>query len=81
MDWMESVRTYIKVVDEGSFNQAARKLNTTSSAVSKRIHFLEQRIGVQLLKRTTRIFKPNGSGRFVLSTRKSPIRTMAITGG
>ncbi|WP_337918909.1 LysR family transcriptional regulator, partial [Vibrio cholerae] len=39
---------------EGSFNGAARKLNTTSSAVSKRIHWLEERIGVQLLKRTTR---------------------------
>lgn len=62
MDWMESVRTYIKVVDEGSFNQAARKLNTTSSAVSKRIHFLEQRIGVQLLKRTTRSLSQTEAG-------------------
>ena len=25
MDWIESVKTYIKVVNEGSFNQAARK--------------------------------------------------------
>lgn len=62
MDWMESVRTYIKVVDEGSFNQAARKLNTTSSAVSKRIHFLEQRIGVQLLKRTTQSLSQTEAG-------------------
>ncbi|OEF25292.1 LysR family transcriptional regulator [Vibrio rumoiensis] len=62
MDWIESVRTYIKVVEEGSFNQAARKLNTTSSAVSKRIHFLEQRIGVQLLKRTTRSLSQTEAG-------------------
>lgn len=54
MDWMQSVRSYIGVVEEGSFNGAARKLNTTSSAISKRIHMLEERIGVQLLKRTTR---------------------------
>lgn len=54
MDWLSSVQTYIRVVDEGSFNGAARRLNTTSSAVSKRIHWLEERIGVQLLKRTTR---------------------------
>ncbi|MBD1577433.1 MULTISPECIES: LysR family transcriptional regulator [Vibrio] len=62
MDWIESVRTYIKVVEEGSFNQAARRLNTTSSAVSKRIHFLEQRIGVQLLKRTTRSLSQTEAG-------------------
>lgn len=54
MDWIQSVQSYIRVVDEGSFNGAARKLNTTSSAISKRIHWLEERIGAQLLKRTTR---------------------------
>ncbi|MEZ8100485.1 LysR family transcriptional regulator [Vibrio bivalvicida] len=54
MDWIQSVQSYIRVVDEGSFNGAARTLNTTSSAISKRIHWLEERIGVQLLKRTTR---------------------------
>ncbi|MFC5079426.1 HTH-type transcriptional regulator DmlR [Vibrio thalassae] len=54
MDWMSCINTYIRVVEEGSFNGAARRLNTTSSAVSKRIHWLEDRIGVQLLKRTTR---------------------------
>ncbi len=54
MDWNEAIRSYIRVVDEGSFTSAARRLNTTSSAVSKRIHWLEDRVGVQLLKRTTR---------------------------
>ncbi|MGF1909959.1 LysR family transcriptional regulator [Vibrio kasasachensis] len=54
MDWLQSVKSYILVVDEGSFNGAARRMNTTSSAISKRIHWLEERIGVQLLKRTTR---------------------------
>ncbi|SEF55824.1 LysR family transcriptional regulator [Vibrio hangzhouensis] len=54
MDWISCINTYIRVVEEGSFNGAARRLNTTSSAISKRIHWLEERIGVQLLKRTTR---------------------------
>ncbi len=62
MDWIESVKTYVRVVEEGSFNQAARRLNTTSSAVSKRIHYLEQRIGVQLLKRTTRSISQTEAG-------------------
>ena len=54
MDWILSVESYVNVVDEGSFNGAARKMNTTSSAISKRVHWLEEKIGVQLLKRTTR---------------------------
>lgn len=54
MDWIQSVQSYIRVVDEGSFNGAARKMNATSSAISKRVQWLEERIGVQLLKRTTR---------------------------
>ncbi|RJX69680.1 LysR family transcriptional regulator [Vibrio sinensis] len=54
MDWLQNVQSYLLVVDEGSFNGAARRMNTTSSAISKRVHWLEERIGVQLLKRTTR---------------------------
>lgn len=62
MDWLQSVQSYIRVVDEGSFNGAARKMNTTSSAISKRIHWLEERIGVQLLKRTTRTVTQTEAG-------------------
>ena len=54
MDWILNVKSYVKVVEEGSFNGAARELNTTSSAISKRVNWLEERIGTQLLKRTTR---------------------------
>tara|TARA_Y100001956_G_scaffold81681_1_gene99980 strand:+ start:1681 stop:2568 length:888 start_codon:yes stop_codon:yes gene_type:complete len=62
MDWLQSVQSYIRVVDEGSFNGAARKMNTTSSAISKRVHWLEERIGVQLLKRTTRTVTQTEAG-------------------
>lgn len=62
MDWIQSVETYLKVVEENSFNGAARKMNTTSSAISKRIHWLEERIGVQLLIRTTRSITQTEAG-------------------
>ncbi len=63
MDWIQSVNSYIRVVEEGSFNAAARKLNTTSSAISsKRIQWLEDKIGVQLLKRTTRSISQTEAG-------------------
>ena len=54
MNWIECVRSYIKVVEEGSFNAAAFQMNTSGSAISKRINWLEDRVGVQLLTRTTR---------------------------
>ncbi|WP_068716248.1 LysR family transcriptional regulator [Vibrio tritonius] len=75
MDWLQSAHTYIRVVEEGSFNGAARKLNTTSSAVSKRIHWLEERIGVQLLKRTTRSVTQTEAGVLFYERAKAQIES------
>ncbi|WP_028865438.1 LysR family transcriptional regulator [Psychromonas aquimarina] len=63
MDWMLCVRSFIKVVEEGSFNGAAYQLNTSGSAVSKRVNWLEERVGVQLLKRTTRSIDQTEAGQ------------------
>ncbi|ELH4196018.1 LysR family transcriptional regulator [Vibrio cholerae] len=75
MDLLQSAKTYIKVVEEGSFNGAARKLNTTSSAVSKRIHWLEERIGVQLLKRTTRSVTQTEAGALFYQRAKAQLES------
>ncbi len=45
---------FVRVVEARSFTGAARKLSTTTSAVSKRVAQLEDRLGVRLLERTTR---------------------------
>lgn len=45
---------FLAVVDHGSFSAAARVLGQTPSAVGKRIRMLEKRLGVELIKRTTR---------------------------
>jgi len=54
MDRFEEMRTFVRVVDTGSFIEAARCMNAARSAVSRRVADLEARLGVQLLKRTTR---------------------------
>ncbi len=54
MDLHLCTQSFILVVERGSFASAAAFLGTTSSAVSKRVTWLEQTIGATLLKRTTR---------------------------
>ncbi|PIG90993.1 LysR family transcriptional regulator [Gloeocapsopsis sp. IPPAS B-1203] len=45
---------FVESVECHSFSAAARSLNTTPSAISKRVAKLEDRLGVRLLQRTTR---------------------------
>jgi len=54
MDRFEEMQTFVKVVDAGSMSVAADRLNIAKSAVSRRLAELENRLGVQLLIRTTR---------------------------
>lgn len=50
----DGIEEYISVVETGSFTAAADQLGASKSFVSKRVSELETRLGVQLLKRTTR---------------------------
>jgi len=45
---------FVTVVERGGFSPAAKQLNISKSAVSKRITQLEEQLGVKLLHRTTR---------------------------
>lgn len=49
---VEHLATFAAIVDEGSFEGAARRLHITPSAVSQRVKAMEQRIGSVLLQRT-----------------------------
>lgn len=63
MDRFENLQTFIKVVDFGSISGAANHLGIAKSAVSRRITELEQRLGVQLFRRTTRQLNLTDSGK------------------
>ncbi|MBZ2168133.1 LysR family transcriptional regulator [Marinobacter sp. F4216] len=54
MDRIDAMRAFVQVVQEGSFTQAANRLDTSPQLVSKYVSQLEQRLGVRLLNRTTR---------------------------
>ena len=49
---VEHLATFAAIVDEGSFEGAARRLHITPSAVSQRVKAMEQRVGSVLLQRT-----------------------------
>jgi DNA-binding transcriptional LysR family regulator len=63
VDKLTCLRTFVKVVELGSFSEAGRQLRLSRSAVSKYVAELEQSLGVQLLHRTTRHASPNENGQ------------------
>ncbi|EJC6803861.1 LysR family transcriptional regulator [Vibrio parahaemolyticus] len=54
MNAIASLPVFVAVVECGSFSLAAKQLNLTKSAISKRINQLEDDLGIRLLNRTTR---------------------------
>lgn len=50
----EQIYAFVTVVEQMSFTKAADKLDMAKSSLSRRVSELEQRLGVQLLQRTTR---------------------------
>ena len=47
-------QTFVRVIETGSFSAVARELGTSQPRVSKQIAALEARLGVRLLRRSTR---------------------------
>ena len=64
MNQFEDMRMLIETIDRHGFSAAARRLGVSTQLVSRRIMALEERLGVQLLTRTTRRLAPTelGSG-------------------
>ena len=54
MDRLAAMEMFVRVVQEKSFSAAARQLGVSKSVVSKAVAELEDRLGAQLLNRTTR---------------------------
>src|ERR1700759_5743997 len=54
MDRLTSLTAFVRVVDNGGFSAAARKLDMSTTMVSNHVQALEERLGVRLLNRSTR---------------------------
>ncbi|XVJ68428.1 MAG: LysR family transcriptional regulator [Rhizobacter sp.] len=54
MDRLQTMQTFVRVVEAGSFSAVAREAGSTQSAISKQVAALERQLGARLLSRTTR---------------------------
>lgn len=54
MDRFTGLTAFVRVVENGGFSAAARRLDMSTTMVSNHVQALEDRLGVRLLNRTTR---------------------------
>lgn len=72
-DHMGDVEAFITVVERGSMTEGAIALSTTPSVVSRAISRLETRLGIQLLRRTTRRLSLTDAGRSYLEKARAAL--------
>ena len=60
---LNAMALFARIVQYGSFSQAAARTGLPVSTLSRRIVALEQHLGTRLLERTTRSLKPTPAGR------------------
>jgi len=66
VDFVQSLRTFVRVVDAGSFVRAADQLGTSNAAATRQVGALEKHLDVRLLNRTTRKLSLTSSGEAFL---------------
>jgi len=54
MDELKSIQAFIKVIETGSFAEAARQTDLSKSVISKRVSQLEEYLQLELMQRSTR---------------------------
>jgi len=62
MDTIEGMRVFASVAEQGSFTAAAKRLGISTALASKYVRQLEDKLGAQLLIRTTRHVHPTDMG-------------------
>lgn len=63
MDLLGPMKTFVRVVEAGSFTAVATEQNTTQPTISRQVGALEQHLGTRLLTRTTRALTLTDDGR------------------
>lgn len=75
---LNEMATLVKVVETGSFSEAARQFGSTPSAVSRSIARLEKALNTQLIQRTTRKLRLSDSGQEVFRHAQAMLQSMQL---
>lgn len=73
---LEALRTWLLVVEFGSFTKVAAHLNISSTAISKQISQLEAMLGLTLVKRSTRHLEITEAGFAVYQQSKTILESV-----
>jgi DNA-binding transcriptional LysR family regulator len=80
MDQLKAMRTFVRVIDEGSFAAAARALEIAPAVATRTIADLEAHLGVRLMTRTTRSLALTDIGRSYLERARAILRDVDDAG-
>lgn len=75
------MHVFVQVVESGNFTRAAEALGLPRSTVSSMVQALEDRLGVQLLQRTTRVVRPTQEGLQFADTARDLVDAVAQAEG
>ncbi|MBL8384017.1 MAG: LysR family transcriptional regulator [Burkholderiales bacterium] len=71
MDRLQTMAAFVAVLDNGGFAAAARRLGVSPPVVTRAVADLEERLGVRLFTRTTRVVRATEAGeRYGLDCRR-----------
>jgi DNA-binding transcriptional LysR family regulator len=73
---LNQTRVFVEVVRAGGFAAAARRLSLPKSTISARIQALEDRLGAQLLKRSTRQLSLTAEGQAYFEAVSDAVETL-----
>ncbi len=76
-DHLADVEAFLTIIDKGTISAAAVALGTTPSVLSRAVARLETRLGVQLMRRTTRRLSVTEAGKLYLEQARSAFGLIA----
>src|SRR4051812_39619407 len=74
MPRLEQYAAFVETIERGSLTAAARHLDRSTQSVSRALATLEQELGVQLVRRTTRRLQPSPAGSIFYQRLKTALR-------
>lgn len=73
---LDDISMFVRVLEAKSFSAAARELRLPTSTLSRAVSRLEDRVGAQLLVRTTRSLAPTAEGTALFEAAVEPLRAL-----